>query len=171
MKLGKIHHVQTFPLLLSPRARAASLPESASPLLIGVPQMLATSSKVNRLTYISKAIAILITALICLTSLEVTKAQRLDKRDLNRTKVSTLLKGHKNTSAQTVEIIVTLSGPKSGPLYAFLNKSGVRVRREMKQLRTFSLSLPSGMIADRKSTRLNSSHSQISYAVFCLKKK
>src|SRR5688572_31553671 len=29
-------------------------------------------------------------------------------------------------------------------------------------------SLPNG---DRKSTRLNSSHSQISYAVFCLKKK
>src|SRR2546421_3547355 len=26
-------------------------------------------------------------------------------------------------------------------------------------------------IADRKSTRLNSSHDQISYAVFCLKKK
>src|SRR2546427_4933455 len=34
---------------------------------------------------------------------------------------------------------------------------------------------PSGEVAfariDRKSTRLNSSHSQISYAVFCLKKK
>src|SRR3989475_4790003 len=30
-----------------------------------------------------------------------------------------------------------------------------------------SLAIPS----DRKSTRLNSSHSQISYAVFCLKKK
>src|SRR2546430_6834794 len=28
-----------------------------------------------------------------------------------------------------------------------------------------------GAGADRKSTRLNSSHSQISYAVFCLKKK
>src|SRR5688572_32351311 len=27
------------------------------------------------------------------------------------------------------------------------------------------------VIQDRKSTRLNSSHSQISYAVFCLKKK
>src|SRR2546430_8206039 len=27
------------------------------------------------------------------------------------------------------------------------------------------------MCSDRKSTRLNSSHSQISYAVFCLKKK
>src|SRR2546430_14860097 len=36
--------------------------------------------------------------------------------------------------------------------------------------------LPSGILSwgplrDRKSTRLNSSHSQISYAVFCLKKK
>src|SRR2546427_4749505 len=28
-----------------------------------------------------------------------------------------------------------------------------------------------GATVDRKSTRLNSSHSQISYAVFCLKKK
>src|SRR2546430_4184647 len=35
--------------------------------------------------------------------------------------------------------------------------------------------LPEGafdiLFSDRKSTRLNSSHSQISYAVFCLKKK
>src|SRR5207253_8887031 len=31
--------------------------------------------------------------------------------------------------------------------------------------------LASGTIADRKSTRLNSSHVAISYAVFCLKKK
>src|SRR5688572_32755838 len=30
---------------------------------------------------------------------------------------------------------------------------------------------PREIIEDRKSTRLNSSHSQISYAVFCLKKK
>src|SRR2546430_6731106 len=29
----------------------------------------------------------------------------------------------------------------------------------------------SDVVPDRKSTRLNSSHSQISYAVFCLKKK
>src|SRR5688572_31040150 len=32
-------------------------------------------------------------------------------------------------------------------------------------------SAPSANTSDRKSTRLNSSHSQISYAVFCLKKK
>src|SRR2546430_9429727 len=31
--------------------------------------------------------------------------------------------------------------------------------------------LGGGVSSDRKSTRLNSSHSQISYAVFCLKKK
>src|SRR2546430_11567792 len=30
---------------------------------------------------------------------------------------------------------------------------------------------PPAHVEDRKSTRLNSSHSQISYAVFCLKKK
>src|SRR2546430_12597627 len=35
------------------------------------------------------------------------------------------------------------------------------IRNSTKELR----------IEDRKSTRLNSSHSQISYAVFCLKKK
>src|SRR5205085_9829615 len=31
--------------------------------------------------------------------------------------------------------------------------------------------LPAHQLVDRKSTRLNSSHSQTSYAVFCLKKK
>src|SRR3712207_9483137 len=31
--------------------------------------------------------------------------------------------------------------------------------------------LPDGFTQDRKSTRLNSSHANISYAVFCLKKK
>src|SRR5688572_28986162 len=34
-----------------------------------------------------------------------------------------------------------------------------------------SRTLVSLQVEDRKSTRLNSSHSQISYAVFCLKKK
>src|SRR2546430_7795477 len=33
------------------------------------------------------------------------------------------------------------------------------------------LAIASPTFPDRKSTRLNSSHSQISYAVFCLKKK
>src|SRR2546430_8729677 len=49
-----------------------------------------------------------------------------------------------------------------------------RVTPVLPVLRAYQLSLetpapPAGR--DRKSTRLNSSHSQISYAVFCLKKK
>src|SRR5256884_4966323 len=44
------------------------------------------------------------------------------------------------------------------------NPSG-RAQREMRSHPTFY------MTGDRKSTRLNSSHGYISYAVFCLKKK
>src|SRR2546428_1051429 len=46
----------------------------------------------------------------------------------------------------------------------------------MKEVRPFvdgreTLDYPELGVVDRKSTRLNSSHDQISYAVFCLKKK
>src|SRR2546430_11584527 len=40
-----------------------------------------------------------------------------------------------------------------------------------RPLTLLSSDTPSASSSDRKSTRLNSSHSQISYAVFCLKKK
>src|SRR2546430_5110998 len=43
-----------------------------------------------------------------------------------------------------------------------------RLFSQCKQYKTTGLT---GNRKDRKSTRLNSSHSQISYAVFCLKKK
>src|SRR2546429_8623773 len=36
---------------------------------------------------------------------------------------------------------------------------------------TYKLEIRSNFLTDRKSTRLNSSHGYISYAVFCLKKK
>src|SRR6266699_5909320 len=39
------------------------------------------------------------------------------------------------------------------------------------RLRPFDLGVPRRMHSDRKSTRLNSSHVRISYAVFCSKKK
>src|SRR5688572_32693431 len=42
-------------------------------------------------------------------------------------------------------------------------QAGRRIEHDCEQFRLKE--------ADRKSTRLNSSHSQISYAVFCLKKK
>src|SRR2546430_6911289 len=41
----------------------------------------------------------------------------------------------------------------------------------LRRLRLWKLPASLKPAADRKSTRLNSSHSQISYAVFCLKKK
>src|SRR2546430_8895182 len=48
-------------------------------------------------------------------------------------------------------------------------------RQILRQERSFQQGLQLGIVIppqlDRKSTRLNSSHSQISYAVFCLKKK
>src|SRR5260221_10986914 len=64
---------------------------------------------------------------------------------------------------------------------------GVAVRRNGRRLRSRGLRLRKGLLEvpedvvdvlwdheqalDRKSTRLNSSHTVISYAVFCLKKK
>src|SRR2546430_8358363 len=38
-------------------------------------------------------------------------------------------------------------------------------------IQPYYIGKPNPLMIDRKSTRLNSSHSQISYAVFCLKKK
>src|SRR5689334_23973417 len=48
------------------------------------------------------------------------------------------------------------------------HKSTAFYRRELLELMTSQIQKE---LADRKSTRLNSSHSSISYAVFCLKKK
>src|SRR2546430_7302900 len=45
-----------------------------------------------------------------------------------------------------------------------------RLRRDVAELAAAEV-LEEPVAVDRKSTRLNSSHSQISYAVFCLKKK
>src|SRR2546422_6794261 len=47
----------------------------------------------------------------------------------------------------------------------------VRDRPVRDDDRAFAVPGPDGRRQDRKSTRLNSSHGYISYAVFCLKKK
>src|SRR2546427_4130914 len=61
---------------------------------------------------------------------------------------------------------VEVEGVEQGNGLSGLPEVDVRDGRAMHQ-RQVMLEQP----LDRKSTRLNSSHSQISYAVFCLKKK
>src|SRR5690554_7485879 len=84
-------------------------------------------------------------------------------------------------------IIISLSGLISSPtaliggfLFAhffghpFLNLNGKAVSWLLKIAVVglgFGMNLTETVAADRKSTRLNSSHVRISYAVFCLKKK
>src|SRR2546430_12173192 len=57
------------------------------------------------------------------------------------------------------------SKPEDAALWSDTGVEGAN--RFLKRLWTYA----QGRAEDRKSTRLNSSHSQISYAVFCLKKK
>src|SRR5438105_12375631 len=57
-------------------------------------------------------------------------------------------------------------------LERFVQDDRVRIRQPRLNLQIkFKRPLPNGNDLDRKSTRLNSSHEWISYAVFCLKKK
>src|SRR2546430_10155122 len=67
--------------------------------------------------------------------------------------------------------IYTLSLHDALPIYDVAWKSAAI--RGLARMRSMSENVwLAGMpLPDRKSTRLNSSHSQISYAVFCLKKK
>src|SRR2546430_10527318 len=61
-------------------------------------------------------------------------------------------------TADALDVVLEVAEGELGPL----NRRLVEVVDDLVLLRLFR---------DRKSTRLNSSHSQISYAVFCLKKK
>src|SRR2546430_9647258 len=71
--------------------------------------------------------------------------------------------------------IYTLSLHDALPiLFAALLGAGGLVSQSSGGAVLYTLSMPASrnrLREDRKSTRLNSSHSQISYAVFCLKKK
>src|SRR2546430_8119629 len=54
----------------------------------------------------------------------------------------------------------------------YLDEAEIQLGGEILQVQHVAVGRVAGThAADRKSTRLNSSHSQISYAVFCLKNK
>src|SRR3712207_8381096 len=59
--------------------------------------------------------------------------------------------------------------PKRGPPDVAALGGKLEGERWMVELR--KVETGPGLVSDRKSTRLNSSHANISYAVFCLKKK
>src|SRR2546430_11860424 len=75
--------------------------------------------------------------------------------------------------------IYPLSLPDALPIFSDPGRrGGLRRRRSWHRQRPRGgsgrgarVSVAGSFAGDRKSTRLNSSHSQISYAVFCLKKK
>src|SRR2546427_6136045 len=67
--------------------------------------------------------------------------------------------GEQGYSATTMRNIAEQSGIEAASIYYHFASKEELVDEVMEQG------------GDRKSTRLNSSHSQISYAVFCLKKK
>src|SRR2546430_5491956 len=67
-----------------------------------------------------------------------------------------------------------LGRPKGGPDPKYsLRPAAKKLEELLGKPVAFALDCigPGAIQGDRKSTRLNSSHSQISYAVFCLKKK
>src|SRR2546427_3376025 len=73
--------------------------------------------------------------------------------------------------------IYTLSLHDALPIYSFSGRRTLHPSGNLPVAGSVESPAPAGTASphrktgDRKSTRLNSSHSQISYAVFCLKKK
>src|SRR5699024_5353760 len=71
-----------------------------------------------------------------------------------------------SVEARKVNTKICMSKMMTGISEGERDQAGIRVAAHLKQS-----GLTDQMLLDRKSTRLNSSHVSISYAVFCLKKK
>src|SRR2546430_12511574 len=87
------------------------------------------------------------------------------------------LQSVKNSSPHTIlnyrrdlEQFLAYLSPPGLPPPALTGVAHPMIREFVAHLHDHGLA-KSSIARDRKSTRLNSSHSQISYAVFCLKKK
>src|SRR5256886_6734638 len=79
--------------------------------------------------------------------------------------------GAGGTPVRQVRTALDVPRPSDGSVSARRVLAVLAVAELLAMAPWFSASAVAPTLSDRKSTRLNSSHSQISYAVFCLKKK
>src|SRR3712207_8983202 len=73
--------------------------------------------------------------------------------------------------SNTGHLLVVDAHGGAAPLPAFSFKQPLRLAEHLDESGAVSQVGVDALTEDRKSTRLNSSHANISYAVFCLKKK
>src|SRR3712207_4535912 len=95
-----------------------------------------------------------------LSGVDKETGERLDDVNIRYQIITFLIAGHETTS-----------GLLSFALYFLLNNPDVLAKAYEEVDRVLGDDLSAAPTKDRKSTRLNSSHANISYAVFCLKKK
>src|SRR5260221_8585824 len=74
-------------------------------------------------------------------------------------------------SDSNLRVVKHDAGAQQTVLTMGLGKIRIQAQKLSKPGGKFEVRTPAGVAGDRKSTRLNSSHTVISYAVFCLKKK
>src|SRR3712207_7265198 len=82
---------------------------------------------------------------------------------------TTLFRSYGSTGVTLREHPLELMRPALGEGYR--SSAALERSRHGERVKTAGLVVARQRPADRKSTRLNSSHANISYAVFCLKKK
>src|SRR5688572_5780333 len=109
--------------------------------------------------YGTLSIVSIVVFLAILVAVNYLGARRNKRWDLTANQVFSL-------SDQTVKILRELKEPVTFVVYERQDRQDVH-RDRLEEFTYHSTQVKT----DRKSTRLNSSHSQISYAVFCLKKK
>src|SRR5256885_11979332 len=73
--------------------------------------------------------------------------------------------------AASIDAVMALPDPIGSAIAEWERPNGLRIQRVVVPLGVIGIIYESRPNVDRKSTRLNSSHLVISYAVFCLKKK
>src|SRR5256885_4081869 len=84
---------------------------------------------------------------------------------------TTLFRSVELASGDIMDGIMSAQTPATITLKQEQGRETVIARQDIKTIRVSKVSMMPEGLEDRKSTRLNSSHLVISYAVFCLKKK